>query len=408
MKNRDNQKITGKEKHDRISILKNQIKQLKINNKPKDDIKLEKLEIELYNLENINNIKDISINSQKSYKENIKKPLVIQNNNKQINKFDSKVIENQKIQINDLKKQNDSFNSKIKNLTKSNDLLKKQFDTSNSKIKEFTKNNEILKKENANLIKSNLIKFKALENQKNQIINNLKKQNDTSNLKLKELTKNNEALKKENANSIKSKTLENQKKEIKELTKQITELNISNNEQKATIKKLSKINSKTINSLEKNFKFLLYWNYLESNYQPKKDDLILEKIEVSKERFLLSLREFLSIYKTTLNIKDDRFDVMKKIIPTIFKSTSNERDNLILNLNKLAHVDDAFWLKDKEKNFIKTLFTESNYRLFFPNIKEQELHFKGTYYDVLRSYYVAPSTSINLYSLVKTKPKLKN
>jgi hypothetical protein len=33
---------------------------------------------------------------------------------------------------------------------------------------------------------------------------------------------------------------------------------------------------------------------------------------------------------------------MKKIIPTIFKSTSNERDNLILNLNKLAHVDDAF------------------------------------------------------------------
>ena len=408
MKNRDNQKLTGKEKHDRISILKNQIKQLKINNKPKDDIKLEKLEIELYNLENINNIKDISINSQKSYKENIKKPLVIQNNNKQINKFDSKVIENQKIQINDLKKQNDSFNSKIKNLTKSNDLLKKQFDTSNSKIKEFTKNNEILKKENANLIKSNLIKFKALENQKNQIINNLKKQNDTSNSKLKELTKNNEALKKENANSIKSKTLENQKKEIKELTKQITELNISNNEQKAIIKKLSKINSKTINSLEKNFKFLLYWNYLESNYQPKKDDLILEKIEVSKERFLLSLREFLSIYKTTLNIQDDRFDVMKKIIPTIFKSTSNERDNLILNLNKLAHVDDAFWLKDKEKNFIKTLFTESNYRLFFPNIKEQELHFKGTYYDVLRSYYVAPSTSINLYSLVKTKPKLKN
>ena len=408
MKNRDNQKLTGKEKHDRISILKNQIKQLKINNKPKDDIKLEKLEIELYNLENINNIKDISINSQKSYKENIKKPLVIQNNNKQINKFDSKVIENQKIQINDLKKQNDSFNSKIKNLTKSNDLLKRQFDTSNSKIKELTKNNEILKKENANLIKSNLIKFKALENQKNQIINNLKKQNDTSNSKLKELTKNNEALKKENANSIKSKTLENQKKEIKELTKQITELNISNNEQKATIKKLSKINSKTINSLEKNFKFLLYWNYLESNYQPKKDDLILEKIEVSKERFLLSLREFLSIYKTTLNIQDDRFDVMKKIIPTIFKSTSNERDNLILNLNKLAHVDDAFWLKDKEKNFIKTLFTESNYRLFFPNIKEQELHFKGTYYDVLRSYYVAPSTSINLYSLVKTKPKLKN
>jgi chromosome segregation ATPase len=258
MKNRDNQKLTGKEKHDRISILKNQIKQLKINNKPKDDIKLEKLEIELYNLENINNIKDISINSQKSYKENIKKPLVIQNNNKQINKFDSKVIENQKIQINDLKKQNDSFNSKIKNLTKSNDLLKRQFDTSNSKIKELTKNNEILKKENANLIKSNLIKFKALENQKNQIINNLKKQNDTSNSKLKELTKNNEALKKENANSIKSKTLENQKKEIKELTKQITELNISNNEQKATIKKLSKINSKTINSLEKNFKFLLY------------------------------------------------------------------------------------------------------------------------------------------------------
>ena len=408
MKNRNNQKLTGKEKHDRISILKNQIKQLKINNKPKDDIKLEKLEIELYNLENINNIKDISINSQKSYKENIKKPLVIQNNNKQINKFDSKVIENQKNQINDLKKQNDSFNSKIKNLTKSNDLLKRQFDTSNSKIKELTKNNEILKKENANLIKSNLIKFKALENQKNQIINNLKKQNDTSNSKLKELTKNNEALKKENANSIKSKTLENQKKEIKELTKQITELNISNNEQKATIKKLSKINSKTINSLEKNFKFLLYWNYLESNCQPKKDDLILEKIEVSKERFLLSLREFLSIYKTTLNIQDDRFDVMKKIIPTIFKSTSNERDNLILNLNKLAHVDDAFWLKDKEKNFIKTLFTESNYRLFFPNIKEQELHFKGTYYDVLRSYYVAPSTSINLYSLVKTKPKLKN
>ncbi len=329
MTNNDNQKLNGKEKQNRISLLKNKIKQLKNNDNPKDYNKIKNLEIELYELENTNKAKEIS----GDFKKNIEEPLVIKSNKKQ---------------------------------------------------------------------KTNSISYKTLENKDNQI-NNLKKQIDKSNSKIKELTKNNELLKRENITLSKSKILENKNNQITSLKKRIEDLNNSINKQEIIIKKLSKTNLKILNSLNKNFKFLLYWNFLESNYKLKKDDLIFQKIEISKEKFLLSLREFLLIYKTTLNIEDDRFDIIKKVVQYTLKSTSCNQKDLILNLHKLAHVSSLFILKDKEESFIKNLFTESNYLLFFPNTKELKLKFKETHYEVLRSYYIMPTSSINLSPLVKIK-----
>jgi len=275
------------------------------------------------------------------------------------------------------------FSNKIQNPIQKNNKInpKKQLN------KELNALNDLHKNKQPNTNKKQIQKDSKLNIQKQ-----FNKELSTLKIELKKITKSNELLKKEKIN----------------LKVQIDDLKSLNQKQADRIKDISNINLKNINYLKKNFKYFLYWNFLQSHYKLKQDDLLIpQKLETSKYKFFLALREFLSTYRANLHVRDNNFYIMKDVIEGVLKFNDNDQKKIIVVLNKIAHANDSFILKEKDKNFIKDFFTEENYLLFFPNTKEQKITFKEDHYEVLRSYYVNPSSSIALFSPIKKNINIK-
>ena len=389
-------KEENKEKNSGISLGNLVEEEQKDKIKNEDFMELEQKVAELIKekkeLENKIKLLEDNLTTEKNENEKLK-----ENNNKLIQEenFDkNEKIKNFEKIINELKeelkKEKDALNSKIKNIEIKNDELKKENLDKNEKIKNFEKINDELKKEKDALnskikeLENNIKTEKEKMEQKLEKHKRIKEENKTFVKKIAELMDKLDELK--NANM----KLTNEKNEIRnehistisKLEKDIAEFDFKLKEKENIIKKLEteKEKKKEIDNTALRLQTLELKNSINSESNEKLKE-IEEKLKLLTEKESTELKEQLNEKEMNYKILEEKYKKLEEELTEMNKAMNKVPEEIKKREDSIEYYKTQLEFKEKTHNeelrILSSLYHKLSYRFAQTRNLEQIQNFNS-------------------------------